>query len=270
MLQREFAQKICKSYRTVSLNTALQLSGLHPLDLRVQESAVLYKQKKNLSNDYLPAGRELETRVSHLEQLYCFTLQRVTYEPLENADSKIVQKIGQCAGPHVYTDGIKIKCNMGATLNWWEKGEVVTNLTFSLDPSCTVFQSELFKLHKVILLVKPRKEPKVSVLSDSKSSLEPLMDSKADHPLEKSISENIREIRVKDRVVQLFWPKAHISTPENERTDEFTKSAALCPDTPPDYDKVLLSDSRRVCPQVTDIRTNINRQAPGKSLDDSS
>ncbi|GBP37730.1 hypothetical protein EVAR_23780_1 [Eumeta japonica] len=82
------------------------------------------------------------------------------------SDPEIIQKI---AGPHVYTDGRKIEGKVGAVLTWLE-GKEVTNVTFSLDPSCTVSQSELFALHRAILLVKSRTELKASMLSDSKSS----------------------------------------------------------------------------------------------------
>ncbi|GBP46680.1 hypothetical protein EVAR_86932_1 [Eumeta japonica] len=172
---------------------------------RVYESTALYKHKRNLSN--LPPGRELERRI---------------------------------AGPHLYTDDSKIEGKMGAALTWWEKdSKEVTNITFSLDPSCTVFQSELYTLHRAILLVKSRTERKVSMLSDSKSSLELLMNSKAEHQLAKSIRENIREIRSEGRKVQLFWLKAHIGTAGNKRADELIKSAALRLNTPRDYDKGL-------------------------------
>ncbi|GBP90291.1 hypothetical protein EVAR_47623_1 [Eumeta japonica] len=40
-LQKGFAQKICKSYHTISLNAALALSGLISLDLRELESAAV-------------------------------------------------------------------------------------------------------------------------------------------------------------------------------------------------------------------------------------
>ncbi|CAK1578889.1 unnamed protein product [Parnassius mnemosyne] len=46
VIQRGFAQKMCKTYRTVSLNATLLLSRLLPLDLRVQEAASVYKAKK--------------------------------------------------------------------------------------------------------------------------------------------------------------------------------------------------------------------------------
>jgi hypothetical protein len=60
---RNFAQKICKAYKTVSLISALILSGTIPIDLRIQEAASLYKAKKGLSVDYVPPGRRIEEKV---------------------------------------------------------------------------------------------------------------------------------------------------------------------------------------------------------------
>ncbi|GBP92218.1 hypothetical protein EVAR_84175_1 [Eumeta japonica] len=44
-LQRGFAIKICRAYRTVSLTSAMILAGLLPLDLRIRE-AEAYKAKR--------------------------------------------------------------------------------------------------------------------------------------------------------------------------------------------------------------------------------
>ncbi|GBP81473.1 Putative 115 kDa protein in type-1 retrotransposable element R1DM [Eumeta japonica] len=56
MLKRRFEQKICKSYHQISLNAVLALSGLPLLDLRMRESAALYKHKRKLLNDCLLPG----------------------------------------------------------------------------------------------------------------------------------------------------------------------------------------------------------------------
>ncbi|GBP97291.1 Retrovirus-related Pol polyprotein from type-1 retrotransposable element R1 4 [Eumeta japonica] len=45
-LQRGFAIKICRAYRTVSLTSAMILAGLLPLDLRIREAEALYKAKR--------------------------------------------------------------------------------------------------------------------------------------------------------------------------------------------------------------------------------
>lgn len=44
IIQRGFAQKLCKAYRTVSINSALVLAGILPPDLRVREAASLYEE----------------------------------------------------------------------------------------------------------------------------------------------------------------------------------------------------------------------------------
>ncbi|CAK1595525.1 unnamed protein product [Parnassius mnemosyne] len=60
-VQRGFAQKIIKSYRTVSLHSALALSGLLPLDLRVQEAASLFEARRGKLQAML-ADRVVETK----------------------------------------------------------------------------------------------------------------------------------------------------------------------------------------------------------------
>ncbi|XP_061385419.1 uncharacterized protein LOC133320797 [Danaus plexippus] len=56
-VQRGFAQKIARSHRTVSLNAALTLAGLLPLDLRVWEAARLFESKRDArSMSWTPAN----------------------------------------------------------------------------------------------------------------------------------------------------------------------------------------------------------------------
>ncbi|KAJ2939996.1 hypothetical protein O0L34_g14027 [Tuta absoluta] len=62
-IQRGFAQKICKSYRTVSTNAALILSGLIPLDLRIQECKKLYEAKRGRPLPDLIGDRQVERKV---------------------------------------------------------------------------------------------------------------------------------------------------------------------------------------------------------------
>ncbi|GBP90797.1 Retrovirus-related Pol polyprotein from type-1 retrotransposable element R1 4 [Eumeta japonica] len=68
-LQRGFAIKICRAYRTVSLTSAMILAGLLPLDLRIREAEALYKAKKGLSMDYLPPRKELEKDILHAQYI---------------------------------------------------------------------------------------------------------------------------------------------------------------------------------------------------------
>lgn len=236
-IQRGFAQKICKSYRTVSLKSALALSGLLPLDLRIAEAASLYRVKKNFSQEYLPPEAELERNVSYLDQPHPSTQTSVEFEYLENTSNQLV-------GPQVYTDGSKIEGQVGAALTWWENGREVKYSTFKLHSECTVFQSELYALYRATQMVITSKDPEVNVLSDSRSSLELLRNPKTSHPLVKSIKENIGTIIAAGRTLRLFWLRAHVGTAGNERADELAKLAALT-GTHRDYEEIPLSYVKR-------------------------
>lgn len=239
-LQRGFAQKICKAYRTTSLTSVLVLAGILPLDLRVQEAAALFEAKKGISLDYLPPERHLEERVSYLDLPHPATQQHLGFELLEDM-SDATQEAHHIAGPQVYTDGSKMEGKVGAALTWWEDGKEILNNTFSLDPHCTVFQSELYALYRAVSQARDSNRETVNILSDSRSSLELLQSPKLSHPLAKAIKECIAQIRAEGRQVRLFWLRAHVGTPGNERADELAKSASAIVSPQPDYTSVPLS-----------------------------
>ncbi|GBP94869.1 Retrovirus-related Pol polyprotein from type-1 retrotransposable element R1 4 [Eumeta japonica] len=73
-LQRGFAIKICRAYRTVSLTSAMILAGLLPLDLRIREAEALYKAKRiidGLSSTGKELKRTLQTLRGHTPQKQC-------------------------------------------------------------------------------------------------------------------------------------------------------------------------------------------------------
>ncbi|CAH2106387.1 unnamed protein product [Euphydryas editha] len=243
-LQRGFAQKICKAYRTVSLTSALVLSGLLPLDLRIREAAMLYKTKKGHCVDFLPPGRELERRVGPMQNPHPSLLITTEYERLESLNPQILEE-HHIDGPLIYTDGSKIEGKVGAALTWWDQGREVRHSTFRLESHNTVFQSEMYALFRAVDMARQSKEGSINILSDSRSSLDLLRSPSVTHPLAIEMKRCIRQIREEKRSVRFFWLKAHVGTPGNERVDELAKKAALKKKTAPDYDKVAMSYVRR-------------------------
>jgi ribonuclease HI len=244
-IQRGFAQKICKAYRTASLTSVQALSGTLPLDLRIQENATLYRTKKGIAEDFIPPGRKLEAKVKFQDFPHPSNQTIPEYELLEDMDPTTQAK-HNITGPQIYTDGSKIEGKVGAALTWWEEGRETESETFSLDPTCTVFQSELYALHKAIIKAKESGRENVNILSDSRSSLELLANPKLLHPLAKTIKECISEIRATGKQVRLFWLRAHVGTEGNERADELAKLAAVEGEkTLPDYAEVPLSYVRK-------------------------
>ncbi|KAJ8736730.1 hypothetical protein PYW07_000001 [Mythimna separata] len=147
-------------------------------------------------------------------------------------------------GPQVYTDGSKIEGKVGAALTWWEGGKESMSSTFGLEPHNTVFQSEMYALFRAVRLAKESRAASISILSDSRSSLDLLKRPSVTHHLALQIKSCLSEIREEGRKVRLFWLKAHVGTAGNERADELAKQAALTKETA-DYDKVPVSYVRR-------------------------
>jgi ribonuclease HI len=251
-LQRNFAQKIIKAHKTVSHTSALTLSGTLPLDLRIQEVASLYEAKKGFSVNYLPPDRRVEKKVKPTETKHPSTALSIGYELIENMDSETITR-HQITGPQIFTDGSKIEGKVGAALTWWENGQETMNETFALDPACTVFQSELYALHRAVLRVRESGRNRVDILSDSRSSLELLANPKLTHPLAKAIMEDIAQIRAERRGVRLFWIRAHVGTEGNERADELAKTAAA-KSAHPDYAEIPVSYIKRKIREETVLK----------------
>ncbi|KAJ8704202.1 hypothetical protein PYW07_013496 [Mythimna separata] len=119
-----------------------------------------------------------------------------------------------------------------------------TLLRNTAEPHNTVFQSEMYALFRAVRLAKESRAASISILSDSRSSLDLLKRPSVTHHLALQIKSCLSEIREEGRKVRLFWLKAHVGTAGNERADELAKQAALTKETA-DYDKVPVSYVRR-------------------------
>ncbi|XP_046977641.1 uncharacterized protein LOC124543461 [Vanessa cardui] len=107
-LQRGFAQRIGKAYRTTSLNAVLILAGILPLDLRIREVASLYEAKRGISTLYLPPNRKLEGIVKASDLPHPATRLHLEYNLLEDM-TDANQVALNITGPQIYTDGSKIE-----------------------------------------------------------------------------------------------------------------------------------------------------------------
>ncbi|GBP82542.1 Retrovirus-related Pol polyprotein from type-1 retrotransposable element R1 4 [Eumeta japonica] len=201
-LQRGFAIKICRAYRTVSLTSAMILAGLLPLDLRIREAEALYKAKKGLSMDYLPPGKELETDIANTERPHPAKAMSIEYELIDESDP---DPLGKIAGPQIYTDGSKINGRVGAAITWWTKDTESEYQNLSLHPSCSVYQAEMYALYRAVAMVKASREKVVNILSDSRSSLELLSNPRAGHPLAHAIKESTRNANAEEKEIHFYW-----------------------------------------------------------------
>lgn len=240
-VQRGFAQKLCRAYRTVSLNSALVLAGILPLDLRIQEAAALYEAKRGVPQPAL-GDREVErmelyTKIPHPAEHLC--LEFLSLVDQQQVDAHNNQDV------RIYTDGSKIDGNVGAALSIWSDEAETKYRKLKLPPYCTVYQAELLAI--CVATREILKSPKCTfgIYSDSRSSLETITNNRALHPLAVETRKNLSDIKSQNKVVSLFWIKAHAGLVGNERADQLAKDAAQKLKRQPDYDQCPVSFVKR-------------------------
>ncbi|XP_039757876.1 uncharacterized protein LOC120632137 [Pararge aegeria] len=246
-VQRSFAQKICKSYRTVSLNAALILAGLIPLDLRIQEASQLFEAKRGRPQPTLK-GRKMEKRVSFLNAPHPSEEVEVKFQCLEDLEPETVAKHA-ITGFRIFTDGSKMNGGVGAALSCWEAGEEIMSKKFRLEAFCTVFQAEMYALYQATEVALKTNRNTVNILSDSRSALEALGSTKNSHPLVFTIRRNLSLLRETQTITHLFWIRAHVGVDGNERADFLAREAVTKLKTKSSYDRCPISFIKRTIRQ---------------------
>ncbi|KAL0894322.1 hypothetical protein ABMA27_012948 [Loxostege sticticalis] len=251
-VQRGFAQKLCKSYRTVSLHSALTLAGILPLDLRIQEAAALYETKRGSPLPEL-GDRETESGVGFAETPHPALHMDIIFERLEDqslVDRHNVQEV------RIFTDGSKIEGKVGAALSIWKGESEIRNQKFSLSAYCTVYQAELLAICKATGGILKGRERSYGLYSDSMAALETVANHSSLHPLAVESRENLRKALTQGKDVSLYWIKAHAGLQGNERADELAKEAALASKRKPDYDRCPVSYAKKTIRNRSIIKWN--------------
>ncbi|XP_063835567.1 uncharacterized protein LOC135084759 [Ostrinia nubilalis] len=251
-VQRGFAQKLCKSYRTVSLHSALALAGILPLDLRIQEAAALYKARRGSPPPAL-GDRETESVIRFSEALH--PAEHIDLEFMSLVDQQRVEQHNMQA-VRIFTDGSKIEGKVGAALSVWNNEAETSSLKLALSAYCSVYQAELLAICKASGMILRRGEDSYGVYSDSRAALETIANHGSLHPLAVETRKNLRTALAQGKAVSLFWVKAHAGLPGNERADELAKEAALSLKRKPDYDKCPVSHVRKLLRDTTLDRWN--------------
>ncbi|XP_037302623.1 uncharacterized protein LOC119193021 [Manduca sexta] len=227
-IQRSFAQKLTKAYRTASLNSTLLLAGILPLDIRVRETALLYEVKRGYSQRVV-GDREIEAPVAFARLDHPAERRSGSFECLVDR-AELARHVGE--GLSIFTDGSKIDGKVGAALSIWKGAAETSTRKLRLEPYCSVYQAELLALRKAV-------EEALH-----KSALE-VVTGVTLHPIAFDINELLKEASKRTQKIKFFWVKAHVGLEGNERADELAKAAALHLKTRAHYGKCPVSFVKR-------------------------
>ncbi|XP_045451643.1 uncharacterized protein LOC123660631 [Melitaea cinxia] len=240
-VQRGFAQKLCRAYRTTSLNSALLLAGILPLDLRVREAATLYEARRGVPQR-VTGDREVERMTSALRSPHPACHIDLEFKCLVDQEQFNANSDNNY---NIFTDGSKIEGKVGAALSVWNGAAEATTLKLGLPSYCTVYQAELLAICRAARMAADDLAGSVGIYSDSSSALLTLKNPKALHPLAVEARGHLQRALLQGKRVSLHWIKAHAGLEGNERADHLAKEAALELKRAFDYDSCPVSFIKR-------------------------
>ncbi|KAI5644864.1 RNase H domain-containing protein [Phthorimaea operculella] len=276
-IQRSFALKIIRAFRTVSATAAIALSELIPLHLKVNEVAAIENTKWTKVTDFLPDDIILEKPEKPGKLLHPADRKRIKL----NFATTQTDIDNHCPDNYVkiFTDGSKHSENkVGAAFVAFKPDGTKTIRKFKLHSSCSVYQAELLAIDRACEWALKNNIANYAILSDSQSSLSEINNKDSTNPTVVSIHKHMHTTFSTGGDIIFIWTKAHTGLVGNEAADVAAKAAAesrsqyACILFPISFVKYHLKRSnweaaeeiylnspqgqhtRNICPKLEDIR----------------
>ncbi len=225
-VQRLFAIRVAKAYRTISTNGVLALTGLIPLDLKIKELAAIENVKVSRRLPDQPDVSRYQGRIKFYSLRHPSKRLVISHKVAKNiTEAEALERVHDTV---IYTDGSRIDGRVGAAFV-----AKSTNLfasihqKFNLANCCSVFQAELVAIRESLNWLASRPITSAIIFSDSNSALQAIENRCNINPLINQIIELVHRIQDARSSVTFSWVKAHSGIAGNELADFYAKEAAL-------------------------------------------
>ncbi|CAK1540866.1 unnamed protein product [Leptosia nina] len=221
-LQRMFAIKAIRGFRTISLNAALALAEFLPLDIKINEIQCIEKARVEHQTHLIPSDIPIETPTHPSQLLHPSVRTGIRHTTYKNNLHKHIKP-----APHdIYTDGSKQE--NGETGAAFIVHSPNTHLTIhtskiKLHPTSSIFQAELLAIKEACKWA-TKNNTSCIIHSDSRSALTALEQISNTHPLVSSIHRILHQN--KHTQIQFKWVRAHTGIVGNEKADAAAKAAS--------------------------------------------
>ncbi|XP_072932554.1 uncharacterized protein [Epargyreus clarus] len=213
-LQRGFALKIIRSFRTVSATAAIALAQLTPLHLKISEVEAMELAKALGTTPLLPDDVILERPVRSCDLLHPADRKCINF-----AYATTQQEINDYCPPGctpIYTDGSKnTEDEVGAAFVVYKTGGNKVIRKFKLHKTCSVYQAELLAIQQACKWAVHNENIDVAILTDSLSSLQEIANKDSTNYAVASIHKLIKAINDRQGKVIFIWVKSHIGLEES-------------------------------------------------------
>ncbi|CAG4947588.1 unnamed protein product [Parnassius apollo] len=219
-LQRNFALRIIRGFRTVSTVACISIAQLRPLPIKIKEIADNERTRITQVSQYLPSDVTLDIPAKPGNLLHPSLRKPIKFTEEQIPTENIINSY------RIYTDGSKHSNKVGAAFVIHKpNGEKIIR-KYKLHDSCSVFQAELLAISKACEWIIEHKINPTYIFSDSKSGLQEIANENSYNSLVVSIHRIIQRIESLNLKVSLCWIKGHIGISGNEEADAAAKSAA--------------------------------------------
>ncbi|CAH2084339.1 unnamed protein product [Euphydryas editha] len=234
-MQRGFAVRAIKGFRTVSTTAALALAQFTPLDLKVLEVNQIELARLTGNCASLPDDITLEKHTPPHRLLH--PAHRVTFTPKYfHSELQLSEYLSSLPHPTrtIFTDGSKLDDDsVGAAFVCYDGERPPVIKKFKLHNTCSVFQAELFAILQASGWASLNKHPHTLILSDSRSAIQASQNRSNTHPLVARIHKTLH-LHTPTGYIDFAWIKSHADIAGNETADTAAKSAAAL-HRAPDY-----------------------------------
>ncbi|XP_045458125.1 uncharacterized protein LOC123668438 [Melitaea cinxia] len=226
-MQRRFALRAIKGFRTVSTNAALALAQFTPIDIKILEVNQIELARLTGNCDFLPDDITLEKHIPPHHLLH--PARRITFNPhYFHSEAELSSHLSSLPNPipTIFTDGSKLDDgSVGAAFVCYNGAGPPAVKKFILHRSCSVFQAELFAILQASRWASKHRHTHTLILSDSRAAIQASQNRSNTHPLVAHLHATLHD-HSPTGCIDFAWVKAHAGITGNERADTEAKLAA--------------------------------------------